>query len=450
MDNPAELTVLSLCSGYGGIELGLARALANPLRVVAVEVEAYALANLEAKAAEGRLAIEALWPDLRTFPAERFRGCFDFVLAGYPCQPFSVAGKREGENDPRHLWPHIAAIVRAVEPVWCFFENVPGHLSLGFPAVYRSLRDLGYSVEAGLFTAAECGAPHKRERLFILAHAASGRGRHNDGAIPGTDDRARRESPSILRSETSGGGGNQADDVPDAPRRGRRELRGPQQQAGGGLAESGGDVADTSSQRVQGPEPTRPILALRSPDEHGGSDRWPAGPGQPQYEWEEPRTVVYARGPQSRGLSGSGRQALSEAGRTGADLEHPTSTGAEPAEQSGQRTSPESASPVVDAPRLHGAGAGRQLRGRRGVCEAGGPVGQPQGDNERRISKPSMHRQGVKAGGSSRQENTEIEPGLGRAVDGPSCRVDRLRLLGNGVVPAQAERALKSLMKEAR
>ena len=171
MDNPKQLTVLSLCSGYGGLELGLSRALENPLRVVAVEVEAYALANLVAKAEEGKLAIEALYPDLRTFPAERFRGCFDFVLAGYPCQPFSVAGKRAGTDDPRHLWPHISRIIEAIQPVFGFFENVPGHLTLGFPEVYRSLRDMGYSVEAGLFSAKECGLNHDRERLYILANS---------------------------------------------------------------------------------------------------------------------------------------------------------------------------------------------------------------------------------------------------------------------------------------
>lgn len=171
VDNTKTINILSLCTGYGGLELGLSRALAGVFRVVAVEVEAYALANLAAKAQEGKLAIEAMWPDLKTFPAQRFRGCFDFILAGYPCQPFSVAGKRKGTSDPRHLWPHIARIVQAVRPVWCFFENVPGHLTIGFGEVYRNLRDMDYSVEAGLFSAAECSLNHKRERLYFLAHS---------------------------------------------------------------------------------------------------------------------------------------------------------------------------------------------------------------------------------------------------------------------------------------
>jgi len=171
VDNTETINILSLCTGYGGLELGLGRALEGVFRVVAVEIEAYALANLAAKAQEGKLAIEAMWPDLKTFPAERFRGCFDFVLAGFPCQPFSVAGKRQGGADDRHLWPHIARIVQAVEPVWCFFENVPGHLTIGFPEVYRSLRDMGYSVEAGLFDAE--GGIEEGQRLFVLAKAES-------------------------------------------------------------------------------------------------------------------------------------------------------------------------------------------------------------------------------------------------------------------------------------
>ena len=91
------------------------------------------------------------------------------LTAGYPCQPFSVAGKRRGADDPRHLWPHVARIIGEVEPPFVFLENVAHHLRLGFPEVASGLVGMGYRLAAGLFTAAEVGAPHKRERLFILA-----------------------------------------------------------------------------------------------------------------------------------------------------------------------------------------------------------------------------------------------------------------------------------------
>jgi DNA (cytosine-5)-methyltransferase 1 len=311
VDNPEELTVLSLCTGYSGLELGLAGALANPLRVIALEVESYALANLVAKTEEGKLAVEALWPDLRTFPAERFRGCFDFVLAGYPCQPFSCAGKRKGESDPRHLWPHIARIVEAVEPLWCFFENVPGHLSLGFPDVYCSLRNMGYSVEAGLFTAAECGAPHRRQRLFILAHNTQyGRG--------------------TRRAESAGFGGQAS-------------------------VANGGKLADAECSESREGIGQEAQIELRR--DRPAIDRWPARQGQPQYEWEEPRTV--------------------------GDTEYPR-------------------------------------QGRSGWA-----------------AQRFEHRLEL--------QTAKTESGLGRAVDGTACVVDRLRLLGNGVVPQQAEKAFRYL-----
>lgn len=169
VDHSEILTVLSLCTGYGGLEIGLSQALQNPLRVIAVEIEAYAVANLVAKAEAGKLAVEAVYTDVKTFPAKRFRGCFDILTAGYPCQPFSIAGKRQGADDPRYLWPYVAEIIEEIRPVWVWLENVAGHITLGFPQVYRNLRQMGYVVEAGLFTAVEAGCPFEGERLFVLA-----------------------------------------------------------------------------------------------------------------------------------------------------------------------------------------------------------------------------------------------------------------------------------------
>jgi len=99
------------------------------------------------------------------------RGKVSVITGGYPCQPFSTAGLQRGSKDPRHLWPDIARIIGEVDPEWCFFENVEGHLDMGSAAVFKDLRRMGFSVKAGRFSALEVGASHHRRRLFILAHA---------------------------------------------------------------------------------------------------------------------------------------------------------------------------------------------------------------------------------------------------------------------------------------
>lgn len=162
--------VLSLCTGYGGLDKGLEMAVGGIQPVAYVEIEAFQCANLVAKMEKGLLAPAPVWTNLKTFPAEQFRGCVDIITGGYPCQPFSNAGQRKGKEDPRHLWPYIREIIRATRPICCFLENVEGHLSLGFREVQASLHRLGYAVEAGIFSASEICASHSRKRLFILAY----------------------------------------------------------------------------------------------------------------------------------------------------------------------------------------------------------------------------------------------------------------------------------------
>ncbi|WP_210880375.1 DNA cytosine methyltransferase [Roseovarius autotrophicus] len=160
---------LSLCSGAGGLDLGLAIALPGYRAVGHVERETYAAATLVARMEDASLDQALVWDDVGTFDGSPWRGAVDIVTAGYPCQPFSVAGKRRGADDPRHLWPHVARIIGEIKPPFVFLENVAHHLRLGLPEVASGLVGMGYKLAAGLFTAAEVGAPHKRERLFILA-----------------------------------------------------------------------------------------------------------------------------------------------------------------------------------------------------------------------------------------------------------------------------------------
>lgn len=166
------LNGLALCAGIGGLELGLRLALPRVYRCVGyVERDAYAAAILVARMADSALDQAPIWDCLETFDGRPWRGKVDIVTGGYPCQPFSFAGRRGGAADARHLWPRIRTIIQTIEPGWCFFENVSGHVSMGLGEVCEDLEGLGFRVAAGLFGAGEMGAPHKRERLFVLAHA---------------------------------------------------------------------------------------------------------------------------------------------------------------------------------------------------------------------------------------------------------------------------------------
>lgn len=169
----SALNVLSLCSGVGGLELGLKLAVPTARTVCFVEREAYCCEVLAERMEDGCLDEAPIWTDLRTFDGKPWRGVVDCITGGYPCQPFSVAGKRKGDRDERHLWPEVARIVREVGPEWCFFENVGNHLRLGFEQVEDELRQMGYVVAAGLFSAEEVGSTHQRERLFIVAYSSN-------------------------------------------------------------------------------------------------------------------------------------------------------------------------------------------------------------------------------------------------------------------------------------
>lgn len=157
-----SLTFGSLCSGIGGKDLGLERA---GLRCIwQVEIEPYC-----------RHVLATHWPDVPRYEDIKTTDWStldrpDVIAAGYPCQPFSSAGKRRGRDDPRHLWPFVADAIRVLRPRYVVLENVAGHLSLGFDVVLADLHALGFDAEWSLVSACSVGAPHARQRLFVLAY----------------------------------------------------------------------------------------------------------------------------------------------------------------------------------------------------------------------------------------------------------------------------------------
>ena len=129
VDTTKTITHLSLCTGYEGIGLGLRRVLPNVREIAYVEIEAFAIANLANKIEKGWLDEAPIYTNLKTFPYERFRGRVDILSGGFPCQPFSVAGIKKATEDPRHLFPYIAKGIRECEPRIVFLENVEGIIS---------------------------------------------------------------------------------------------------------------------------------------------------------------------------------------------------------------------------------------------------------------------------------------------------------------------------------
>lgn len=157
----------SLCTGYGGLDLAAETVLGPLTHVWHAEIDPHAAKVLAHH-----------WPDVPNLGDLTVVdwACVepvDVLTAGYPCQPLSVAGPRTGMNDERWIWDEIYAAIRVLRPRFVLLENVAGHLSLGFGRVLGDLAAAGYDAEWGCFRASDVGAPHRRERVFIIAWPAA-------------------------------------------------------------------------------------------------------------------------------------------------------------------------------------------------------------------------------------------------------------------------------------
>jgi len=229
-----------------------------------VEIEAFIVWNLVKQMEQGVLGAAPVHSNIKTFPWEVFRGKIHGIFGGYPCQPFSVAGKGKGVDDPRHLWPYIYSGIQSIMPEFCFFENVRNHLNIGYQEVRGGLEAIGYKVSEGIYSAQEIGAPHKRDRLFILAILANTDSNGNEKRYA---DRRNPENPGSTKTEQEK----------------RERLR----------AESSSSSKDVDNSEHKGLE--------RHARNEDSEKRWkrqdrsvtassfPMGQGQNQYEWEVTR-----------------------------------------------------------------------------------------------------------------------------------------------------------------
>ena len=165
MNGRTTRTHIDLFSGIGGF--ALACRWAGIETIAFCEIEKYAQRVLRKNFPGIRI-----FEDVRQFPATEFREPF-LLTGGYPCQPFSQAGKRRGAEDDRHLWPSMFGIIRTSRPTWILAENVAGHVTLGLDEVLADLESEGYAVQPIIVPACSVDAPHRRDRVWVLANAKS-------------------------------------------------------------------------------------------------------------------------------------------------------------------------------------------------------------------------------------------------------------------------------------
>jgi len=305
----AGSTLGSLFSGIGGLDLGV-EAATGARTAWQVEADPWC-----------RSVLARHWPDARRYDDVRTAGNegqelerVDIIAGGFPCQDVSVAGKRAGLSGGERsgLWSEFARIVRVVRPRIVFVENVSGLLSMEFGRVLGDLAALGFDAEWGVFRASDAGAPHRRERVFVLAVADAERieriDRHDADVLGRRSGNAEQtrvggsvgDAAGSRREGGAGPGGARERRVSSVPR---------------GASEA---VADADGERLQGQAPDGFVVRGGSAvvgvsrGEWGGTDRraqprlgrvahglpcgldahrWPAGRGEAQHEWEAPRVA---------------------------------------------------------------------------------------------------------------------------------------------------------------
>lgn len=167
---------LALCASIGGLSLGLQRA---GIRTACyVEYNDYRINVLMSRIRDGWLDNAPIWDNVTTFDGRPWRGRVAIVSAGFPCQPFSLAGKMQREQDKRYIWPHIIRTICEVQPAYVILENVRGllvpeperELPAPIATVLGDLAACGYDAEWQSLPSSAFGAPHIRDRVFIVAY----------------------------------------------------------------------------------------------------------------------------------------------------------------------------------------------------------------------------------------------------------------------------------------
>lgn len=344
------MRMLSLFAGIGGIDL--AAHWAGIETVAFCEIEPFC-----------QKVLQKHWPgvpifeDVRTINKQQLiekgvigdERAIDIICGGYPCQPFSNAGQRLGEEDDRHLWPEMLRLIKELRPTWVLGENVDGHVTLGLDTVLADLEREGYTTRAFIIPACGVYAPHRRYRIFVVGHSersgCSGESRRWTGPIA-TNGCSELEKGVVANTTSEGLEERVQSRIGTSSKESRTRMESQPQRCGENVANAKSErcgetreyrrrssertsscssMGDTDSIQLQRQFPLR-IEALGRGSKTGkhqrasngtkqqgtaksrlggaldglsewmDSIRWPAAMGLDQHEWEPPRVITGMKG----------------------------------------------------------------------------------------------------------------------------------------------------------
>lgn len=423
------IRILDICSGIGGFSLGL-ESTGGFDTVAFCEFDDFC-----------RKVLNKHWPDVPIYKdlkeignePERIIQDFDLICGGIPCQPFSVAGKKKGKEDDRHLWPYMYEIIKYKKPSWVIVENVGGFVNVALDDVCLDLETQGYATQSFIIPACSVEAPHRRDRIWILGKNLENprralrqggieQGENADEVGQGNADQLERSSStprSDVANATSEGlegrisGDNQGGQEWQALSRSEEQ----QHQVGADTRCSSEvstkDVPNSSGQRLQGHR-----------GEHGLRE---ASQEEQASRSSQERDVSHAK-ELDRNVDDNGHSGQSD-GQQQQGLQ------GELGRASGNR-----AEDVADTERLGQQGQGEHERpsntAKASEGQASGTDDGSQGQTGQGHTEPGVG--GMADGVSARLDGHygfEREPNIPRVATGIPERVNRLKALGNSIVP---------------